>query len=93
MRWLGPDDTPTLDPERPEYRRMLKQALRQLRPQYRRCLQLQIVEGCSHREIAEAMRLPVGTVKSHLHRATLELKEILRAEFDGSGVPPSHTPA
>jgi RNA polymerase sigma-70 factor (ECF subfamily) len=90
--WGRPDDTPTTDPDpdRPEYRRMLKQAIRQLRPQYRRCLRLRFVKGRSLREIAKTMGLPVGTVKSHLHRALLELKEVVDTKFDISGPHPSH---
>ncbi len=52
----------------------LEQAIRQLRPAYRRCVLLYHVDERSYDEIADAMDLPVGTVKSHLHRARKELR-------------------
>ncbi len=38
---------------------------------------LRHVEGYSYKEIAEIMELPLGTVKTYIHRARLELKEAL----------------
>jgi RNA polymerase sigma-70 factor (ECF subfamily) len=35
------------------------------------------VEGRSYEEIAEVMDLPLGTVKTYIHRARLELREHL----------------
>ncbi|MEX0980088.1 MAG: sigma factor-like helix-turn-helix DNA-binding protein, partial [Gemmatimonadota bacterium] len=34
-------------------------------------------EGHSYDEVAEIMELPLGTVKTYLHRARSELKQIL----------------
>jgi RNA polymerase sigma factor, sigma-70 family len=39
-------------------------------------LVLRFVEGCSIEEVAQALDLPVGTVKSHIHRARSRLKQI-----------------
>ena len=35
------------------------------------------MEGYSYEEIAQIMDLPLGTVKTYIHRARLELKEAL----------------
>jgi len=56
---------------------MMEEAIGQLRPEYRSVILLRHVEGYAYEEIAEAMDLPLGTVKTYLHRARNELKEIL----------------
>ncbi|MEY3701609.1 MAG: hypothetical protein RI891_901, partial [Gemmatimonadota bacterium] len=53
-------------------------AIAQLRPAYRACVQLRFIEDQSYEEIAVALDLPIGTVKTYLHRAKLELHERLR---------------
>lgn len=52
-------------------------ALNALRPERRRVLQLSIVEGLSHQEIADATGMPLGTVKTHVRRGILQAREIL----------------
>lgn len=52
-------------------------AIGQLEEQARNVLLLRFVEGFSIDEIAAALALPVGTVKSHIHRGRSRLKEIL----------------
>ena len=47
----------------------LDAAMRRLSFAQRACVQLAYGEGMSHAEIGEALRLPVGTVKSHIARA------------------------
>ena len=42
---------------------------------------LRDVEGLAYEEIAEVLELPVGTVRSRLHRARLDLKEKLERFF------------
>ncbi len=44
-------------------------ALKELAVEQRRALELSVVHGMSHGEIAEDMGLPLGTVKSHVRRA------------------------
>ena len=55
----------------------IEQAISRLRPEYRTCILLRHVEGRSYEEIAEVMDLPLGTVKTYIHRARLELREYL----------------
>jgi RNA polymerase sigma-70 factor, ECF subfamily len=55
----------------------IERAIGRLRPEYRTCILLRHVEGRSYDEIAEVMDLPLGTVKTYIHRARLELREYL----------------
>jgi RNA polymerase sigma factor (sigma-70 family) len=70
-----PDPAP--DPERVAGRIDLERALAALRPAERLCVVLAHSEGMTHVEIAEAVELPLGTVKSHVLRGTEKLKRIL----------------
>lgn len=56
---------------------MVEDAIGQLRPEYRSVILLRHVEGYAYEEIADTMELPLGTVKTYLHRARKELKDIL----------------
>jgi len=61
----------------------LERAVAQLRPEYRTAIVLCHMEGRPYEEIAEIMDVPLGTVKTYIHRARLELRtllEHLRAE-------------
>ena len=55
----------------------IERAISRLRPEYRTATLLRHVEGYSYQEIAKIMDLPLGTVKTYIHRARLELKEAL----------------
>jgi RNA polymerase sigma-70 factor, ECF subfamily len=55
----------------------IERAIARLRPEYRTAILLRHVEGRSYEEIAEVMDLPLGTVKTYIHRARLELREYL----------------
>lgn len=52
-------------------------AIQALRPEYRSCILLRHVEGRSYEEIAEILTLPLGTVKTYIHRARAQLKQAL----------------
>ena len=54
-------------------------ALSQLTPERRHLVSLAFLHGLSHQEIADATRLPLGTVKSHVRRALAQLREALEA--------------
>jgi RNA polymerase sigma-70 factor (ECF subfamily) len=56
---------------------IVRSALRRIDPGRRALLILREYEGLSYEEIAEALGSRVGTVKSGIHRARLELKEAL----------------
>jgi RNA polymerase sigma-70 factor (ECF subfamily) len=55
----------------------IEQAIARLRPEYRSCILLRHVEGRSYEEIATTLDLPLGTVKTYIHRARHELRRAL----------------
>ena len=55
----------------------IERAIASLRPEYRACILLRHVEDRSYEEIAATLDLPLGTVKTYIHRARLELREYL----------------
>jgi RNA polymerase sigma-70 factor (ECF subfamily) len=56
----------------------IERAIGQLRPEYRACILLRHVEDRSYEEIAATLDLPLGTVKTYIHRARIELRELLQ---------------
>jgi RNA polymerase sigma-70 factor (ECF subfamily) len=57
--------------------KIVKDAIMQLEPSFRECLVLRDVEEMSYEEIGQITGLPEGTVKSRIHRARGQLKEIV----------------
>ncbi len=55
----------------------LQAALEQLDPLRRQLVSLSFYRGLTHQEIAEQIGLPLGTVKSHLRRSLLTLRDSL----------------
>lgn len=55
-------------------------ALAQLSPLRRQLVAMAFFRGMSHQEIAVAVQLPVGTVKSHLRRSLQSLRAVLDLE-------------
>jgi RNA polymerase sigma-70 factor, ECF subfamily len=78
-----PDGRPGPDQalERDEIEEALHRAIGELAEERRIVVILRDVEGLAYEEIAEALELPVGTVRSRLHRARLDLKEKLERFF------------
>lgn len=52
-------------------------AISRLRPEYRSCIILRHIDGRPYEEIAEILDLPLGTVKTYIHRARNELRILL----------------
>ena len=52
------------------------QAIGQLEDPLPAVLLLRFVEGFSVEEIAMALEMPLGTVKSHIHRSRMRLKQV-----------------
>jgi RNA polymerase sigma-70 factor, ECF subfamily len=55
----------------------IEKAIASLRPEYRACIMLRHVEDRSYEEIAATLDLPLGTVKTYIHRARHELRKAL----------------
>jgi RNA polymerase sigma-70 factor (ECF subfamily) len=69
---------------------LVERALLQLPMHLRAAATLRFIEGRSHPEIAEILHQPIGTVKSHVHRAVRILRRILGPQigrFATEGVP------
>ena len=81
-RARGP--TPDRVAEASELRGFLETALNELSEVQREIVLLHDWEGWKHREIAERLDLPSGTVRSHLHFARKALRHALQ---DVPGVP------
>lgn len=73
------------DPEhalnKSEQEKILRSAIAKLSPKLKDVIVLHDIEGLSQEEIAQIIRIPVGTVKSRISRARNELKEILKDKF------------
>lgn len=60
-----------------ELERLLQRAIAELDEEHRTLIVLREIESLSYQEIGEITGLAAGTVKSRLHRARLQLKEIV----------------
>jgi RNA polymerase sigma-70 factor (ECF subfamily) len=66
--------------ERTESEKLLQEALNRLSAEHRTVLVLKDIEGQRYEDIADILDVPVGTIRSRLHRARVELREILEAD-------------
>lgn len=84
------DEQPSIDPPdlreepaaaalRSEKARLIQEAIGSLDDDYHRVVVLRDVDGLAYEEIAAILEIPVGSVKSRLHRARLVLREKLKA--------------
>lgn len=59
-------------------------AVMQLRPEQRQVLELSLLQGLSHSEIADALKMPLGTVKTMMRRGLIQVRELMGIEADVS---------
>ena len=71
-------ETPLEELESRELGTAIERAIARLRPEYRSCIMLRHVEGRSYEEIAATLDLPLGTVKTYIHRARHQLRDALQ---------------
>ena len=80
-----PSKDPAADPEKVatahEQAAALRTAIGKLSEKLKSVLVLHDVEGLSQEEVAEILKVPVGTVKSRVSRARAELRELLRRQL------------
>jgi RNA polymerase sigma-70 factor, ECF subfamily len=84
-------EDPRAAAERRDLGRSLERAISSLRPEYRQAVLMFYAHGASYQDICEVTGLPLGTVKTNLHRAK---KELAQAMTDlGWGPETARTPA
>jgi RNA polymerase sigma-70 factor, ECF subfamily len=69
---------------------LIEHAMRRVPDRTRRLLVLREVEGLSYRELADVMRLPMGTVMSRLSRARVAFRGAMTATMEQYGIPQRH---
>jgi RNA polymerase sigma-70 factor (ECF subfamily) len=65
-----------------ERQSVLQEAIDSLTADFREIIVLRDIEDCSYEDIATMLEVPVGTVRSRLHRARLELRSRIGKAFD-----------
>jgi RNA polymerase sigma-70 factor, ECF subfamily len=58
--------------------RQVRQAIGKLDEEHRAVLVLREIDGCCYETIAEILDLPIGTVRSRIHRARNQLRGLLK---------------
>ena len=71
------EDRPTVSTSTPEDRLALEAAMAELPAEQRACVALCLAADFSHAEAAEALDMPLGTVKSHISRGRARLMQAL----------------
>jgi RNA polymerase sigma-70 factor, ECF subfamily len=66
--------------EQAERERQVQEALNRLSAEHRAVLVLKDMEGEKYEAMAEILQVPIGTIRSRLHRARLELRTLLEQE-------------
>lgn len=74
------EDGPQQSLIREEDRQWLRAALKSLSDEHRMVIIMKEIDDMRYEEIAEVLEVPVGTVRSRLHRARLELKDALEQQ-------------
>ena len=87
-----PDSSdPTLPLEHAERDVLIQSALDALADDHRAVVVMKEFDGLRYEEIASILNIPVGTVRSRLHRARLELRSRLRGVVADDPVPEHQT--
>lgn len=63
--------------EMAEEERQVHAALARLSPEHRAVLVMKDMEGMKYEDMAEILGVPIGTIRSRLHRARLEMRDLL----------------
>lgn len=93
--WLDPEiieripsgDNPHENTERRQRLSLIAKGLSQIDEELARLILMRDFAGMKYQEIAEALDMPLGTVKSRLNRARLELATAVRRRLDLQLVP------
>lgn len=74
-----------VDMERGVEATLAARALEELPPVRREVLELSIYKGMTHSEIADAISMPLGTVKSHINRGLASVRDMLSGDSTEGG--------
>ena len=72
--------------ERQDFSESVWALVEQLPSNYRTALTLFYIQQARYEEIAEIMEVPMGTVKTYIHRARLRLRDLVLASSDLAGL-------
>ncbi|MGH7429913.1 MAG: sigma-70 family RNA polymerase sigma factor [Candidatus Methylomirabilaceae bacterium] len=76
-----------MDPEQQaaaqERQQVVREALKALSPEQREAISLACFWGLSHSEIADKLKLPLGTVKTRIRQGMIKLRELLSQHEEG----------
>jgi RNA polymerase sigma-70 factor (ECF subfamily) len=94
--WLDPEildllpatDDPHDTVERRQRLRIISAGLQQINDELAELVLMRDFAGLSYQEMAEALEVPLGTIKSRLNRARLELATAVRRRLQIRAVPP-----
>ena len=94
LRREGPDTRPTPEAaaEQKELRAQIEAGLRTLSPEHREVLILREIQQLSYDEIADALSLDLGTVKSRISRGRRQLRNFLMEQGNFSAPAASKKP-
>ncbi len=56
------------------------QAVAQLKPDQQKVIELGVLNGMSHQEIADALQMPLGTVKTQMRRGLIQVRSLMGLE-------------
>jgi RNA polymerase sigma-70 factor (ECF subfamily) len=95
--WLDPEiidqlpasDNPQEQAERRQRLRIIAAALGHIDEELAELILMRDFAGMSYQEIADSLEMPLGTVKSRLNRARLELATAVRRRLQIRAVPPT----
>ncbi len=91
-----PDPRTSIDPsirlQEVERDQQVQQALDRLAPEHRAVVVLKEFDGLRYDEISVILNVPIGTVRSRLHRARVELRQLLAPLFDVAEGDPATSP-
>jgi RNA polymerase sigma-70 factor (ECF subfamily) len=82
-RWLAdPSLSPEQEAEADELEHAIQHCLQELPTEFRAVVVLTDLQGMDYKEVATAVRVPLGTIKSRLARARLRLRECLQGFWE-----------
>ena len=78
-----PDAGPSADDriQRRETQEMVQKAIQKLSPELREAVILRDIQDMDYKEIAQALKVPEGTVKSRINRGRMELAKVLQRTY------------